>query len=865
MAVPGFYIASDHIYHRYGLYKVGFSADLRTRVHDYTTGSPYGFYYIYTIETETDVDARSIEQRVLDRLIQCRTVNHEGCRTEFILGKAPEEILEEAKQARILGSMQVFHYKKYPRKPASSIQKTMELLTNSMATIAERPVIVAAERPVIVSAKQPVIASVEQPVHDGGEMLVDENLTDLDAYKATLPKEQEARQYQLDAKDAVTRAFQTSKKCQLYMACRSGKTYVAHIISQDYKKVLILVPGRKLLQQTVAKIETYGYKHTILQVGSVPGGTTDPEVIRMALQENPECLVVSTYQSSVQLPDVFDLEILDEAHVVCGGDKHGVNSHVLLRHKNALKLSMTASPDTSPYSKARDNITMSDQSRFGPPAYEYTMRQGIDAGYVNDYELVALSTPVESSMFSVADISELVREIMTETYGCLVFVSRIAEVDDVHTILNTSKIVVGDKVAQVLKIHSKMSERMKKEALSSFMEVSPEKPIVMINCDMLGVGYECPKLPSVFFARPMSSPFKIIQALNRANTKIPNKPKSKVFVPIFGPIPKNNTTTQEDFERYQRIVDLAKVLRVHDSNIHRMIIANRKFVRVHGVESSDLDVRISTTLYYDKWENLAKKKSPHFQFSKVPWDVFFSQLEYTVTTCQRYPRTSDTFLSDPTCTSDYYAAYRKCCEEYGRYIKRQPSILTADQVRQLELLPSWEFVGKYGTPYPPESMLYILKEYFKSTKEMPLVGVGQEEHIGLNATSQQRLSGFFRTVNQQDAHSRFSVPPHIAAELDTIFGSVGLRWRKLRDCNGNVIDDGKTTIVNNMIVTGALTCIQESSKKMQAIRKSAKSIPSYKQYLDANFPDIGRSWYKSGVPRSVYEAGKDIPKKVKSR
>ena len=65
--IPGFYIAGHPWLHPIGVYKVGFTRDLRRRLHDsgyILCFSPGDWKYVATFETETGEDAERIESFV---------------------------------------------------------------------------------------------------------------------------------------------------------------------------------------------------------------------------------------------------------------------------------------------------------------------------------------------------------------------------------------------------------------------------------------------------------------------------------------------------------------------------------------------------------------------------------------------------------------------------------------------------------------------------------------------------------------------------------------------------------------------------------------------------------------------------------
>ena len=229
------------------------------------------------------------------------------------------------------------------------------------------------------------------------------------------------------------------------MACRCGKTPVAYTVARLLTNnappcappcaspcappcVLFLVPGLYLLRQTAQKLANYARADAhlirLLLVGSdarpveTAAGplamTTEPAAIAAYLAgaaDRPRW-VVSTYQSShLLVPELprFQLVVFDEAHRACGGRAPRPFNDVL-RAIAPLPLSpslspqlplspqlsqlrclfMTATPAYDPVTP--DTFSMRDRALFGGVASRYYLRQGIAAGFVNDFrlELVAV-------------------------------------------------------------------------------------------------------------------------------------------------------------------------------------------------------------------------------------------------------------------------------------------------------------------------------------------------------------------------------------------------------------------------------------------------------------------------------------------
>jgi type I restriction enzyme, R subunit len=85
-------------------------------------------------------------------------------------------------------------------------------------------------------------------------------------------------------------------------------------------------------------------------------------------------------------PGFFDLIIIDECHRG-GADTNG-NRHAILKHfSSAIQLGMTATP------KRNDNVDTYDY--FGKPVYEYSLKEGINDGFLTPYKVKRIWTNME--------------------------------------------------------------------------------------------------------------------------------------------------------------------------------------------------------------------------------------------------------------------------------------------------------------------------------------------------------------------------------------------------------------------------------------------------------------------------------------
>ena len=413
----GFYIA-HHPWLNYiapqvegaeAIVKVGHTGRLGDRLLDssYFTCWGEGWRYLATIELPSKELAEAVEGAVLGLFKHARLDGRELIRIggPVKLSVIAETALEAAKRLGVEGA----HIKRAPtyartapppKAPGEGPSEEVEGLRKAL----EGLTIVAPPSP-----PPPATAPVPVPMAAPAPPALDENSTleQLDV-PALLPEAEAApledRQYQIDAAAACSGELARAGRTILAMACRCGKTRVAHLVLEPYLAqgpVLFLVPWLALLRQTAAKLQAYGVApESLVLVGSSPAMTTDPASVKQRLEANREAgrpsIVVSTYHSSEAATaggeHQFALTIFDECHHVCGPRDFRPSNYVLLRVPEATtgpRLFMTATPVTS-----GADVHMGQHDLFGGTAYRYHLRQGIEAGYVNNFEiqLVAASS-----------------------------------------------------------------------------------------------------------------------------------------------------------------------------------------------------------------------------------------------------------------------------------------------------------------------------------------------------------------------------------------------------------------------------------------------------------------------------------------
>lgn len=651
----------------------------------------------------------------------------------------------------------------------------------------------------------------------------------------------EVRGYQREATALCVRELRANGRAILQMACRCGKTPVAYGVlceflasgAADERPVaaLYLVPGLSLLRQTAQKLASYGFAEPMLLVGSdprpvpMPGGreltmTTDPAVVRAFLSERGRRLVVSTYQSSPQVPtDAFELTVFDECHRVCGGRAPRPFNHFVLAPRVGARLYMTATPAYDPPSKAA--ISMKDRELFGGVAFRYHLRQGIAAGYVNDFRLEIVAAPSDRATPAAeeAAIPGQLLAAMGKVDKLLVFCRDIRHAtrlcETLQAALQGDAQAAGVAPFECLVAHSRMGSGGAAGALRRFAE--PGVRSVLFNCRLFQEGVEIPALNGVFFASPRHSPRDIIQSvcrpLNRwASPSGAGKPVSVIFLPILHD-PARAPTDPANLKRYASIVPFVDALLDEDPRLYEHLLDPTAspypvdILGTHTLALADARARgallsaVRRAVRYGA-STSARPAERLLRVENVPWDRAFAEVRRVVTTCGRYPKTTDAWVVGEARVC-LHRFYRWAADEYVAWRSGRPSKLEPHQIHDLQSLPGWEPYGVEG-PYPWRLCMDFLEQWLREHGGVaPMCEINKGGYVGLEATAIERLSGALTCVNQADGKARkgkapdsgYTLSAEKQADLERICKPWGLRWRKERDASGALVKNGPQTFI----------------------------------------------------------------------
>ena len=189
--------------------------------------------------------------------------------------------------------------------------------------------------------------------------------------------------------DAIARG---QKRLLLVMATGTGKTYTAFQIvyrllkSETVHKVLYLADRNMLVDQSIEQ-DFAPLQKTIHKVNvkkDQKNTVTSYEVYFSLYQQ----LVGDDDQehfSELFVPDFFDLIIVDECHR--GSAKEESRWRRVLEYfSDAVQIGMTATPKETKY--------ISNLSYFGEPVYTYSLKEGIEDGFLAPFKVINVMTNI---------------------------------------------------------------------------------------------------------------------------------------------------------------------------------------------------------------------------------------------------------------------------------------------------------------------------------------------------------------------------------------------------------------------------------------------------------------------------------------
>lgn len=360
---------------------------------------------------------------------------------------------------------------------------------------------------------------------------------DIDSY--------EPRYYQRIAIDRTVEAIaKGQQRVLLVMATGTGKTFTSFQIihrltkSGAKKKVLYLADRNVLIDQTMQQ-DFRPFKKVMTKIQN---RNMDPSYeIYMALYQQ----LVSPDETKPNpftefKPSFFDLIVVDECHR--GSAKDDSQWKAILNYfSSATQIGMTATP------KAVDGANNLDY--FGTPVYTYSLKQGIDDGFLAPYRVTnsfinvdlqgwspeedekdLYGRLIEQGYFSRKDfgkelvlmtrreivarrITQMLKQIgrMTKT---IVFCTDIEEAEAMRQLLvNLNSDMCRKDSRYVMKITGDDYEG--KRQLDNFIDVDQQYPCVVTTSEMLSTGVDCKTCGLIVIDKEIQSMTEFKQIVGR--------------------------------------------------------------------------------------------------------------------------------------------------------------------------------------------------------------------------------------------------------------------------------------------------------------------------------------------------------------
>ena len=362
------------------------------------------------------------------------------------------------------------------------------------------------------------------------------------------------RYYQRNAvNNTVNAVAQGKKRLLLVMATGTGKTYTAFQIVYRLlkaglvKKVLYLADRNVLVDQSIQQ-DFKPLQKTIHKVDyqkDLNSGITAYEVYFSLYQQLIGQGGKQQYKELFR-PDFFDLVIVDECHR--GSAKDDSNWREILEYfDSAIQLGMTATPKETKY--------QSSINYFGEPVYTYSLKQGIEDGFLAPFRVVNITTnigdewrptvgqvdvygnEIEDRIYNNSDydykiiIEDRIREVAEQITNYLKHTDRMGKTivfcaDEDHAermriaLVNANSDMCQKNPDYVVRITG--SDSYGQSKLDYFISVAEKYPVIATTSKLLSTGVDCKMVKLIVLDQRISSMTEFKQIVGRG-TRIREK------------------------------------------------------------------------------------------------------------------------------------------------------------------------------------------------------------------------------------------------------------------------------------------------------------------------------------------------------
>lgn len=360
------------------------------------------------------------------------------------------------------------------------------------------------------------------------------------------------RYYQkLAVQRAIGSIADGKKRVLLTLATGTGKTFIAYQIvrkllnlkwrvdgKEQQPKVLFLADRNILVDQAIntfnsieRQIVKVDGKEIRRRNGVVPSSANVYFAIYQAITGGANNDEILEYYK--QYPkDFFDIIVIDECHRGSATDE-GSWRRVLEHFEDAVHLGLTATP------KRDDNVDTYDY--FGKPVYEYSLKEGINDGFLTPYKVKRVRTNLDEYVFKSGDnvkqgelekqqydqnefnrtiiiperidkIAQNLLDLMNPMDKTIVFC-----VDQEHALrmrdaINRHKTVKD--MDYCVRVTSDEGQRGK-EKLEQFQDNDKDIPVILTSSQMLTTGVDARNVRNIVLVRNINSMVEFKQIIGR--------------------------------------------------------------------------------------------------------------------------------------------------------------------------------------------------------------------------------------------------------------------------------------------------------------------------------------------------------------
>lgn len=367
---------------------------------------------------------------------------------------------------------------------------------------------------------------------------------------------------------AINRTLDAIAKGQnrilLVMATGTGKTYTAFqivycLLQSEIKHKILYLADRNILvdqsiQQDFAPLEKVIHKINVAKDNktTITSHQVYFSLYQQLIGDNDE-----EHFSKLFKPDFFDLIIVDECHR--GSAKDDSRWRRILEYFNsATQIGMTATPKETKY--------ISNLSYFGEPVYTYSLKEGIEDGFLAPFKVINITTnigdgwrpykgqkdifgnEIEDRIYNNSDydyniiIEDRILQVAAEITNYLKATDRMAKTivfcptEDAaermrQALVNLNSDIVKEHPDYIVRITG--SDEYGKSKLDYFISVSAKYPVIATTSKLLSTGADCKMTKLIVLDEMIGSMTEFKQIIGRGTRLRPKEGKTHFVVMDF--------------------------------------------------------------------------------------------------------------------------------------------------------------------------------------------------------------------------------------------------------------------------------------------------------------------------------------------